>query len=289
MSDEERDDISEEAGDGLPGSQPEAEDAAADGGDPDGDPDGDPEGEPAIRLAKVTDGDPGLPEEVLLSRIESLVFAFPEPITVRRLSRLLSLEGRRVRELLDRIAADYAGRGIILSEISGGFQFQTHPDNAAVVREALKVKPMRMSRPAIETLAIVAYRQPVTRADVEDVRRVDCGGTLKFLFEKGLIRVLGRKEEPGRPILYGTSQEFLELFGLKALADLPSLREFTELWDEHQELVDELDAEAEIDRDPGREPGEPGEPAPEAPASGEDPDAEGSGEGLPAEPEEEEP
>jgi segregation and condensation protein B len=199
-------------------------------------------------LAKVVDGEPDLPEEVLISRLESLIFAFPEPITVRRLARLLGLEGRRVRALLDVISAHYAERGIVLCEISGGYQFQTHPDNAPVVREALKVKPMRMSRPALETLAIVAYRQPVTRADVEDVRRVDCGGTLKFLFEKGLVRVLGRKEEPGRPILYGTSQEFLELFGLKSLSDLPSLREFTELWDEHQDLVDELEGQ---DAEPG--------------------------------------
>jgi len=198
---------------------------------------------PGPRLAKVVGAEPDLPEEAQISRIESLIFAFPEPITVRRLARLLGLEGRRVRELIERIRETYADRGIVLCEVSGGFQFQTHPDNAAVVRDALKVRPLRISRPALETLAIVAYRQPITRADIEDVRRVDCGGTLKFLFEKGLVRVLGRKEEPGRPILYGTSQEFLELFGLKSLADLPSLREFTELWNEHQELVDELEEE----------------------------------------------
>jgi segregation and condensation protein B len=182
-------------------------------------------------------------EEVLLSRLESLIFAYPEPIGVRRLAKVLCLDGKRVRELLQKLVAAYAGRGILLSELSGGFQFHTNPENAPIVRAAIKIKPMRISRPALETLAIVAYRQPITRVEIEEIRRVDSGGTLKFLFEKGLVRVLGRKEEPGRPMIYGTTAEFLALFGLKSLNDLPSLHEFTELWDEHQELVDEREAE----------------------------------------------
>ncbi|MBN2674147.1 MAG: SMC-Scp complex subunit ScpB [Deltaproteobacteria bacterium] len=183
------------------------------------------------------------PEEILLSRLESLIFIYPEPITVRRLAKHLSLSGKRVRELIAVLQEHYANRGINLSEISGGFQFHTNAQNAEVIRTLTKAKPMKMSRPALETLAIVAYKQPCTRAEVEDVRRVDCGGTLKFLFEKELIRVLGRKEEPGRPIIYGTSSKFLEMFNLKSLTDLPSLHEYTELWDEHKELIDEDDAE----------------------------------------------
>lgn len=183
--------------------------------------------------------EPDLPEEVLLSRLESLVFAYPEPITVRRLARILSLKGKRVRELMEKLQETYAERGVNISEVSGGFQFHTSPKNADVVRAAIKIKPMRISRPALETLAIIAYRQPVTRADVEEIRRVDSGGTLRFLFEKGLVRILGRKEEPGRPMIYGTSSAFLELFGLKSLNDLPALHEFTELWEEHQELVED--------------------------------------------------
>ena len=179
------------------------------------------------------------PEDVLLSRLESLIFIFPEPITVRRLAKLLSLEGKRVRELLVILQDHYSDRGVVLVEVGGGFQFQTNAANADVVKAAIKIKPLRLSRAALETLAIVAYRQPLTKADVEDVRRVDCGGTLKFLFEKGLLRTLGRKEEPGRPIIYGTSNAFLELFGLKSLSDLPSLHEFSELWDEHQDLLEE--------------------------------------------------
>ena len=182
------------------------------------------------------------PKEVLLSRIESIIFIAATPVTVRRLASHLGLPGRYVRSLLKELVEHYKNRGIMLSEISGGFQFHTNPDNATVLKELTKIKPLKMSRPALETLAIVAYKQPCTRAEIEDVRRVDCGGTLKFLFEKSLIRVLGRKEEPGRPMIYGTSNKFLEMFHLKSLSDLPSLREYTELWDEHLEMVDETDS-----------------------------------------------
>ena len=196
-----------------------------------------------------------LSEEVLLSRIESLIFVYPEPITVRRLARILSLNGKRVHELTDILKQRYEDRGILLREISGGFQFHTNPANAEVIRSAMKVKPLRISRPALETLAIVAYRQPVTRAEVEDIRRVDSGGTLRFLFERALVRILGRKEEPGRPIIYGTSAAFLELFNLKSLTDLPSLHEFTELWEEHQEIIDDdFGTEKEADDIPQENP-----------------------------------
>lgn len=190
-------------------------------------------------LAKIWDIDKDVPDEVWLSRLESLIFVSEQPITVRRLARILGLDGRRIRSLLAVLTNHYTGRGIVLQEISGGFQFRTHPDNAAVIREVFKLRPLRLSRAALETLSIVAYRQPLTRAQAEDIRGVDCGGVLKFLFEKGLVRVIGRKEEPGRPIIYGTSQTFLELFGLRSLSDLPPLHEFSELWDEHKKMVDE--------------------------------------------------
>ncbi|MBW2277391.1 MAG: SMC-Scp complex subunit ScpB [Deltaproteobacteria bacterium] len=211
-------------------------------------------------VAKAHDATADTTEEVLLSRLESLIFVYPEPITVRKLARVLSIKGKRVRELLAVIQEHYADRGIIVEEVAKGFQFRTHPANADVVRAATKAKPLRISRPALETLAIVAYRQPATRAEIEDVRRVDCGATLRFLFEKGLVRVLGRKEEPGRPIIYGTSAAFLELFGLKALDDLPSLREFTELWREHKDLVDDLEDD-DLDDDPSDDTAEPTETA----------------------------
>jgi segregation and condensation protein B len=100
------------------------------------------------------------------------------------------------------------------------------------------VKPQRLTRAALETLAIIAYRQPVTRPEIEDIRGVDCGAVVKALLERRLIKILGKKEEPGRPILYGTTKEFLEFFALKDLASLPTLREFHELSEEHREIVE---------------------------------------------------
>ncbi|MBN2531028.1 MAG: SMC-Scp complex subunit ScpB [Deltaproteobacteria bacterium] len=240
---EEPDSLQEDA-ETLQEEQRDEDDSPANDDNDDDDDDDDDDGDGDDNVLSLENNEDDTPDEILLSRIESLVFIYPEPITVRRLAKHLSLTGKRVRQLLDMLKAHYADRGINLSEIGGGFQFHTNPHNADVVRTLTKSKPLRMSRPALETLAIVAYKQPCTRAEVEDVRRVDCGGTLKFLFEKELVRVLGRKEEPGRPIIYGTSSKFLELFNLKSLSDLPSLHEYTELWDEHRELVDD-DADGE--------------------------------------------
>jgi segregation and condensation protein B len=181
----------------------------------------------------------GVPRRVLLSRLESIIFTAPEPISVRKLAHILNLEGKAVRGLIDSLKEEYQNRGIVLEEVSKGFQFRSHPDNAPIIRDVFKLKPLKISRAALETLAIVAYRQPLTRADAEQIRGVDCGGVLKYLFEKNLVRVIGRKEEPGRPIIYGTTKAFLELFGLKSLSDLPALHEFSELWEEHQKIVDE--------------------------------------------------
>lgn len=182
---------------------------------------------------------PGVPRDVLLSRMESVLFASPEPMSVRRLANILGVDGKESRSLASELVTFYQERGIILEEISKGFQFRTHPKNAAVIREVFKLKPLKISKAALETLAIVAYRQPLTRAETEQIRGVDCGGVLKYLFEKELVRVIGRKEEPGRPIIYGTTNAFLELFGLKSLSDLPALHEFSELWEENQRIVDE--------------------------------------------------
>jgi segregation and condensation protein B len=119
-----------------------------------------------------------------------------------------------------------------LCEVAGGWQFRTNPDNAEWVRKMLASKPVRLSRAALETLAVIAYRQPVTRAEIEDVRGVDSGGVLKLLLDRRLIKIIGKKEEIGRPSLYGTTKDFLEFFGLKDLTNLPTLREFHELTEE---------------------------------------------------------
>jgi len=128
--------------------------------------------------------------------------------------------------------------GTVLTEVAGGWQLRTDPDSGEFVRRFLRVKPHRLTRAALETLAIIAYRQPVTRPEIEDVRGVDSGAVVKALLERRLIKILGKKDEVGRPILYGTTREFLEFFALKDLSALPTLREFHELSEEHRTLVD---------------------------------------------------
>lgn len=140
-----------------------------------------------------------------------------------------------VLEALQQIERDYREnheRGILLVEVANGWQFRTRPENAAVIRGYLPAKPTKLSKPSLETMAIVAYRQPITRAEIDGIRGVDSGGVLKTLLEKNLVRIVGKKDEPGKPILYGTTQEFLELFQLKSMKDLPTLKEFRELEEE---------------------------------------------------------
>src|SRR6185312_132219 len=137
-----------------------------------------------------------------------------------------------VKILLAELSAEYHHRGLRLDEVAGGFVFRTSPVFAPFVREQVAKKPGKMTRAQIETLAIVAYRQPITRPEIDEVRGVDSGAVLKSLLERSLVRIIGKKDEPGRPMLYGTTGSFLEFFGLKALGDLPTLREFTELTDE---------------------------------------------------------
>jgi segregation and condensation protein B len=135
------------------------------------------------------------------------------------------------------MAVTYASgdRGIVLEEIAGGYQLRTPKEHALYVRRLLAAKPPRLSRPLLETLSIIAYRQPVTRPEIEQLRGVDSGGVLDTLVERSLIKIAGRKEAPGRPMMYATTVEFLELFGLKDLENLPDLAEFRALEDEPAE------------------------------------------------------
>jgi segregation and condensation protein B len=145
-----------------------------------------------------------------------------------------------VRRALDKLSGLHREgiSGIVLQEVAGGWQLRSSPDVAEYARRFLKVKPQRLTRAALETLAIIAYRQPVTRPEIEEIRGVDSGAVVKALLERKLIKILGKKEEPGRPILYGTTREFLEFFALKDLASLPTLREFHELSEEHRDIVE---------------------------------------------------
>jgi segregation and condensation protein B len=164
--------------------------------------------------------------------LEALIFASEQPLPAKELARVAKADLKIVRSLLAELVAEYHPRGVRLDEIAGGYVFRTSPAFAPFVREQVAKKPVKMTRAQIETLAIVAYRQPITRPEIDDVRGVDSGAVLKSLLERGLVRILGKKDEPGRPMLYGTTASFLEFFGLKAVGDLPTLREFTELSDE---------------------------------------------------------
>jgi segregation and condensation protein B len=165
----------------------------------------------------------------LATRVEAALFAAPEPLPVKRLRELTGCpDPRAVREALETLAADYAaaGRAFRIEEVAQGFQLRTSETVAAVVaRMGRRPAEERLSAAALETLAVVAYRQPVLRADVEKIRGVACGEVLRALQERGLVRVAGRAELPGSPLLYGTTQRFLEIFGLRDIQDLPKDRE----------------------------------------------------------------
>jgi len=172
--------------------------------------------------------------------VETLLFLAEKPLTAEELRQATGVEPDRIARALDQLSGHYREglSGIVLQEVASGWQLRTSPLNASFARRFLRVKPQRLTRAALETLAIVAYRQPVTRPEIEEVRGVDSGAVLKALLERRLVKILGKKEEPGRPILYGTSREFLEFFALKDLASLPTLREFHELSEEHREIVE---------------------------------------------------
>jgi len=163
--------------------------------------------------------------------VESLLFASDQPLSAERIADLLEWNRPEAAALIQELQQEYVERngGILLQEVAGGFQFRTRPEFASHIRRMLQSKPFRFSRAALETMAIIAYRQPVTRAEVEYLRGVDCGGVVKTLLDKRLIKILGKKDVPGRPMIYGTTRDFLELFGLKDLAGLPTLKEFSEL------------------------------------------------------------
>jgi segregation and condensation protein B len=170
--------------------------------------------------------------EFLQAAVEAVLFSADKPVTFDTLRACLGDPKPQVlRAAIETVRDGYLrrGAGLRLVEVAKGYQLRTVPQAAVYVGALHGKRPFRLSKAAIETLAMVAYRQPVTRHDVEEIRGVDSGGILRGLIEKRLLTVMGRKEEPGRPLLYGTSPEFLELFGLKDLGDLPTLRDLREL------------------------------------------------------------
>ena len=184
---------------------------------------------------------PVLPPQEIRAVLEALVFASPHPITPRQIGDVLGGVSRPAWEAaLAELKEDYArdGRGLQLVEVAAGYQITTRPEYNDWVRELLDPRaPTRLSIQALETLAVIAYKQPVTLPEIIDLRGVKSGGVIKTLLEKRLIRITGRKEVVGRPMLYGTTKEFLLQFGLKDLTELPRIEEFAEV------LGEEVDVE----------------------------------------------
>ncbi len=175
------------------------------------------------------------------SILGSVLFAAERPLGLKRLKELLGeRDGKAIRAALDALGQALEGTGLALVEVAEEWQLRTDPENGAWVQRQTAAKPVRLSRPQLETLAIIAYRQPITRPEIDEIRGVDSASTVKMLFERGLLRSLGHREEVGRPQLYGTTDDFLRFFHLRSLAELPTLREFHELSEDSRAEVDAL-------------------------------------------------
>jgi len=190
------------------------------------------------------------PEE-MQAALEAIIYAADEPATLDQIAGALSVEKTEARAALDLLVASYATdqRGIEVRKVAGGWKFYTKPQHHDAVRKFIKSlqPPLRLTMPALETLAVIAYKQPVTVPEINEIRGVHVGGVIKTLLEKRLITTAGRKEVIGRPILYRTSKQFMMRFGLSDLDELPSLKEFEQL------------AQAALGSDSGIAPAEPDE------------------------------
>ncbi len=179
-----------------------------------------------------------LDDATLENLVEALVFAADKPVTIQRLRQLTRVHDvKRIEAALAAVAERYTNRGIVLQTVSGGYQFRTATQFSSYVQQLVAGRPVRLTRAQLETLAIVAYRQPITRPEIDDIRGVDSSNTLRVLAERSLVRILGKKEEVGRPLLYGTTKEFLDFFSLADLRELPTLREYSELSAESRQVM----------------------------------------------------
>lgn len=164
------------------------------------------------------------------SIIESLLFVTGEPLTLPVIKNITGLHETAIRQVLDDLISEYRekNRGVLIIEIANGYQMVTNPAYAQWVKKLRNTSAAsRLSMPALETLAIIAYNQPIIKADLELIRGVNSDGVIKTLLDRRLIKIMGRKEVPGKPLLYGTTREFLQYFGLKDLSELPTLKELT--------------------------------------------------------------
>jgi segregation and condensation protein B len=184
-------------------------------------------------MTRVAKGSVTMTNEERKAALEAIIYAADEPATIEQLAAALDEEKLVVQASLDELVASYAAeeRGIEVRGVAGGYKVYTKPQHHDVVRRFIKSlrPPLRLTMPALETLAVIAYKQPVTAPEIGEIRSVNTSGVLKTLLDKRLITTAGRKEVIGRPILYKTSKEFLMRFGLSDLEELPSLKEFEAL------------------------------------------------------------
>lgn len=169
-------------------------------------------------------------EDNLKAVIEALLFASERPLLLEQIKTVLdNLETDEIRRIIEELKVEYekSNRGMRITEIAGGFQMVTTSGLAPFIKKLYKGRLVeRLSKPALETLAIIAYKQPVTRLQIESIRNVNADGVVKNLLDKNLIRISGRKKAPGRPYVFGTTRQFLEYFGLKSLEELPKIENF---------------------------------------------------------------
>lgn len=193
--------------------------------------------------------------------IEALVLSSPEPISAEKLAEVIPYcKPGQAKDLVNELNTEYVeqDRSFEIWEVAGGFQIRTRAEFSGYLQKLQKERALRLSPAALETLAVIAYRQPTTRAEIEEVRGVDAGATVRSLLERHLIRIAGQREVPGRPMLYATTRRFLEVFGIENLKSLPSLRELDELAREQgllETVADEAsdDAEARVGDEEGEQ------------------------------------
>jgi segregation and condensation protein B len=195
-------------------------------------------------------------ENNLKSAVEALIFASDKPVTIEQMKKVLDIpDAPAVRKIIEELKAEYesGNRGVRIIEIAGGFQMIASTNFAPFLKKLYKSRfTEKLSNPALESLAIIAYKQPLTKAEIESLRNVNVDGVMKSLLEKEMIRICGRKKIPGRPFVFGTTRQFLEHFGLKSLEDLPKMDDFTAMAKEIEEkneieAMPETDTEADND------------------------------------------
>jgi segregation and condensation protein B len=209
-------------------------------------------------------------DSLLRAVLEAIIYVADEPLTLAQIAASLQQPTARIRELLDQLIAEFdqPGHGVAIREVAGGFKMATKPEHHDAVRNFVKSlkPPLKLSLPALETLAVIAYKQPATGPEIMEIRGVQGGGVFKTLLDRKLIAVAGRKNVIGKPILYKTTKEFLIQFGLKDLSELPSLKEFEEI--RRMAFADSEPPAGEVvpDAEPVAEAADGAEPAAESPA-----------------------